>query len=595
MTQQSQIRILPENLQNQIAAGEVVERPASVLKELLENSLDAGASSIQAWIEQGGQSLILVQDNGWGLPRQEISLALCRHATSKIQESGDLARISSFGFRGEALPSIASVSRLSISSIQPGEQEGFKVQADFGEISEETPVPLRQGTRVEVRDLFLNTPARLKFLKTRATEARKCQEILQQYALVHWDKELRLYFQDRLNLEFLPAENLMQRLQCIWPEQITQGLQPVEHGEQGLRISGLVGGPENAQAKPGRIHFYVNQRPVQSRLLQSALKQAYQGRLLAREHPQAVLFLELDPELVDVNVHPAKLEVRFRDEQSVFRLLYRAVARALDQAQTEHFPAGRPQPEAGQDPGRKYKFKTFEEFLDHSWQEDQGVFSTEKQEPDIQAQILPGQSPGSSPEEAHRQSAPQPQTSPELQGHAYLGQLDRTYLLLLEQERTLLCLDQHAMHERVLFNSFRQGARSSSCRRLAPALELSLHQQERAPLEQAAMSLRRMGFAFSRPDRNKLLLEAVPDFMSPQEGKSFLRQVLQERLESLDGLWTALACRQAVKAGELLSPEEACQLIQAWLKCESRSYCPHGRPVMIALGSKDLAGMFKRS
>jgi DNA mismatch repair protein MutL len=583
------IQILSESLQNQIAAGEVVERPASVLKELLENSLDAGASSIQAWIEQGGQSLILVQDNGWGLPGQDISLALSRHATSKIQDPQDLDRIQSFGFRGEALPSIASVSRLSIASIPAGEQEGFKVQVDFGELSAESPVPLRQGTRVEVRDLFLNTPARLKFLKTKATEARKCQEVLQQYALAHWDKEFQLYFQDKLSLEFSPGQDLRQRLQSIWPAQIVQGLQQVEDKDQDMQIQGLVGSPKTAQPRAGRIHFFVNQRPVQSRLLQSALKQAYQGRLLAKEYPQAVLFLELDPGMLDVNVHPAKLEVRFRAEQSVFRLLQRAVSKALDQAEQEHLPAGQPRSSPEQ-PQPRYKFKTFEEYLDQSWQEEKQAFSPEQQDaPTLEQHWQPAS------QSCPAESTLQIQTSPAMQGHTYLGQLDRSYLLLLKGEQTLLCLDQHAVHERVLFNSYRQRSQSFASRRLAPAQEISLQQQEQDRLEQVIQSLRQMGFAFSRSGKSLLILEAVPDFMSPQEASSFLRQVLQDRLDSLDSLWSALACRQAVKAGELLSPEEACQLIQSWLQCESRAYCPHGRPVMIALQAQDLAGMFKRT
>ncbi|MGM0425117.1 MAG: DNA mismatch repair endonuclease MutL [Thermodesulfobacteriota bacterium] len=585
------IQVLSESLQNQIAAGEVVERPASVLKELLENSLDAGANSIQAWIEQGGQSLILVQDNGWGIPRQELALSLSRHATSKIQDPKDLNRIHSFGFRGEALPSIASVSRLSIASIPAGEQEGFKVQVDFGEISAESPVPLRQGTRVEVRDLFLNTPARLKFLKTKATEAKKCQEILQQYALAHWDKEFQIYFQDKLSLEFSPGQDLQQRLQSIWPNQITQGLQQVEDHGQDMKIQGLVGSPKTAQPRPSRIYFFVNQRPVQSRLLQSALKQAYQGRLLAREHPQAVLFLELDPGLLDVNVHPAKLEVRFREEQSVFRLVQRAVSRALDQGEQDYFTEDHPRTIAGPDqPKQKYKFKTFEEFLDQSWQEEQQAFSPAPPDvPTLEQQWQPDS------QSCSAESTLQIRTGSGLPGHTYLGQLDRTYLLLLKGEQTLLCLDQHAVHERVLFNTFRQRSQSFASRRLAPVQEMSLQQQEQTRLEQTIQSLRKMGFAFSRSGKSMLILEAVPDFMSPQEAQSFLRQVLQDRLDSLDSLWCALACRQAVKAGELLSPEEACQLIQSWLQCENRAYCPHGRPVMLALKAQDLAGMFKRT
>lgn len=588
----AQIKILPENLQNQIAAGEVVERPASVLKELVENSLDAGGGRIEVWIEQGGQNLIKVQDNGWGLSKDQIPLALCRHATSKIQDIQDLSRISSFGFRGEALPSIAAVSRLSISSIVQGEDSGFKLQAEFGKITDQGPVSLRSGTQVEVRDLFFNTPARLKFLKTTATEARKCQEILQQFALAHCDKEFQLYLAGRINQEFPRKQTLEQRLQRIWPEQIAENMLQVSTRTQDMLISGLTGSPETAQGRPGRIFFFVNKRPVQSRLLQSALKQAYQGRILGREYPQAALFLELDPAQLDVNVHPAKLEVRFRDEQGVFRLVHRAVSKALDKSPEILSPdLGQGSGKQENRSGPKYKFQTFEEFAGLDLEEAKHDYICTGNS--LPEQIHNLDNNAAKPEPALQKAREPSSVCP--QNHKYLGQLDRTYLLIQKGEQALLCLDQHAAHERVLFNRFRNRAQTFASQRLGMHMQLNLHPQEHKCLEQAASYLHSSGFAFFRPDKYTLVLQAIPDFMSPEEAKSFLRQVLQERLDSMDSLWCSLACRQAVKAGEALNPNEACQLIQSWLECADRDYCPHGRPVLVRLDSKDLARMFKRS
>ncbi len=586
----TKINILPEALQNQIAAGEVVERPASVLKELVENSLDAGADRIELSLEQGGQNLIMVQDNGRGIPWDQLPLALSRHATSKIQDIQDLTRMYSFGFRGEALPSIASVSRLNISSIVQGQDAGYRVQVAFGRITDQGPTPLRTGTRVEVRDLFLQTPARLKFLKTKATEAKKCQEVLQQFALAHCAKHFLLYIGNKISMEFSPDQSLEQRLQLIWPEQITRNMLQVSFASQDMTVQGLAGSPETAQGKPGRTLFFINNRPVQSRLLQSALKQAYQGKILAREYPQAVIFLQLDPELLDINVHPAKLEVRFRDEGSVFRLVNQGIAKALEK-ETPGVSAGAAEsstalPQVKQNSGNRYKFQTFEHFLDQSLAEDSGTFSAEqsglhKTEPQNTEQQTQAAMPTGSADHG-------------LPNLSYLGQLDRSYLLLLQNESRLLCLDQHAVHERVLFDRFKARSKNPTSQRLGLDMQLNLHVQEQNSLEYCALYLRQAGFIFSRPEKSVLLVQAIPEFMSPQEASSFLRQILQDRINSMDGIWTSLACRQAVKSGDTLSTDEALQLISAWQDCPDRGYCPHGRPSVIILDSQTLARMFKR-
>ncbi|QJB55522.1 DNA mismatch repair endonuclease MutL [Pseudodesulfovibrio sp. zrk46] len=627
------IQVLPPGLKNQIAAGEVVERPSSVVKELVENSLDAEATRVDVTVEKGGRSLILVQDNGVGVSADQLNLAVTRHATSKIRSFEDIASIGSFGFRGEALPSIASVSRFTMTSCQKGADEAAFIEVRGGEVAEEGPAALASGTRVEVRDLFSNTPARLKFLKTESTENKRCQDTLMRISLAHLKAGFSLTVGGREMFRLPPGQDLATRLQTFWPPAVCEGLNPFDFEREGYRAHGVAGSPATAQGRGDRILLYVNGRPVQDKMMLSAVRQAYKGMLISREYPQIVLFLELPNEEVDVNVHPAKLEVRFIEESRVFSTIRGGIMQALSSindvdttpsmssfspssggspmgspvgVNTDSIgsssPAKRSHQPASMSSGSK--FSTYREY--------QSEYNPPK---DIPLPVAPSvrstgmadmggadmggnedytitESAASQPMAAPRPGATQGVT---LAGtnFTYLGQVADTYLVL-RQDDSLVLIDQHAAHERVLLAAMREERTKGDSQPLALPLEMSLHPSEAEVLRELWDGLRSMGFMLEMDGGSKLLVRGIPPTLDTGKAREYLTDALAQKAKTIDDLWIMMSCKTAIKANQPLAVDEALALLEVWLQTPEREYCPHGRPIVVKWNPLDLEKLFKR-
>jgi len=596
MGRDQQIRLLPPELQNQIAAGEVVERPSSVLKELVENALDAGATRIRIQIRDGGQSCIKVSDNGTGIAADQLELAVTRHATSKLESLHDLQEIRSFGFRGEALPSIASVSRFRMSSSRE-DGDGSVLEVLHGRILGQDRTAMPRGTEVEVNDLFSNVPARLKFLKQPATETRKCAELVTRIALANPHVDFELLNGERSVHRFLSGQDPAQRLAAIWPREVVEALHEVSYEDGLFRVTGLVGDPAMAQARPDRILIYVNTRPVQDKIILSAIREAYRGRILGKEYPQAVIFLQLPPDEVDVNVHPAKTEVRFQDESSIFRSVRRAVLQSLERSfrrpdvgdQTLPLAIGQvhaalPTMEARlPDPSQIQVEQKWAAPYEQPWPQKFASSTT--------AQKL-FETPDNSSFPSGSESGPveSPFAAPTLQ---YLGQFARTYLILAaENEITLI--DQHAAHERVLFNMLRaQGLRGERRPLLLP-LEMPLHPAQSSRAQEIWTELDGLGFSLELAPGPRLLLNSIPALLTPSKAREFLEDILTDKAVSMENLWAVMACKAAIKAGDALTGDEALALVDSWQRLPEKNYCPHGRPVALHWGVSELEKMFKR-
>ncbi len=647
---QPRIRLLPPELCNQIAAGEVVERPASVVKELVENSLDALATRVDVTLENGGQGLIRVQDNGTGMARDELELAVTRHATSKIREVGDLEHIHSYGFRGEALPSVASVSRCTVTSTAAGSGEAWSLHVSCGRVEGMEPAALHGGTVVEIRDLFANVPARLKFLRGIPTEVKHCQDWLSRLALARPDVAFTLSSDGRTVLSFLAGQGVRERLTLIWPKLVTDALIPFDGVRHGVRVHGLCATPDVSQPRAGRQLLFVNGRSVSDKRLLAAVREAYKGRMTSRDHPQLALFVEMDPSQVDVNVHPAKSEVRFACESEVFAAVLGTLRAALDAAGQACAPVtdaggdpaparrgwpspveerpgdGRPSdlpapppdaapaPAGPGAPGRPAPWGwwgSIDEPINPGMtvrrtertDADEVVLETARGEeaaPPLTAPPAPGAQARPAllvrplAEDTGEGPAPSP-AEPGLvvDGLTYLGQVCRTYLVFRDARGALVLLDQHAAHERVLYARITARGYQGQAQGMAVPMEMRLHPAEAERWQELAGTMAALGFAAGVRD-GCLVVRAVPAMLGRMEAAAFLKEALAGSRDDLNAVFASMACKSAVKAGDALSADMVGKLVRQWLATPEREHCPHGRPAVLRWDAAALEKLFKR-
>ncbi len=595
------IRILPDNVVDKIAAGEVVERPASVVKELVENALDAGARTVTVTARTGGRDLIEVVDDGHGMTSDEARLALRRHATSKIATVDDLAALDSYGFRGEALPSIAAVSRLVLESAAGEGAEGVRIVVEGGEIVVFEPCARRRGTTVRVEHLFANVPARRKFLKSAQTEYRHLLRTVTEAALAALETAFVFTHDDRTTFELAAGEDLRRRAAALFGRQSVSGavLLAAELGD--MRLSGIVGSPQAARRTASALHIFVNGRPVSHRGLAWALTSGY-GELLGQgRHPFACLFVSVPPEALDVNVHPAKREVRFADESRVKDFVRVGVSEALGrEIGTGTFGPRRGEGSRGNGVagvGRRI------EAADLPWHAT-GLFTGLVREAADAAATLFQTDSEPAPEasaEGAEESEQEPAAGEVTAVDPMIWQLHERYILA-PIKGGLLVVDQHAAHERILYEEVLGHLTSEpavSQQLLFPHV-LDLNAEQFALVQEYGPMLDRVGFTVRPFGGNTVTIEAVPPSV---EGSGREEEFLIGLLDDLaaggggtvgERLAASLACRAAVKFGFRLDPEERRALVDRLFACERPQVCPHGRPTHLVLTIDELDRRFER-
>jgi DNA mismatch repair protein MutL len=569
------IRILSEQVANQIAAGEVIDRPASVVRELLDNSIDAGADRIDIKIEQGGKRLIRLRDNGSGMDKEDMLLALERHATSKITTFSELFSIKTLGFRGEALPSICSVSRVEIVSRTADRLIGYRVKASGGvmESIDETGAPV--GTIVEVRDLYFNTPARRKFLKSERTETGQIIDTMSRIILPFTHIHVRIDDSEKTLLNLPASENELNRLSVLFGRDVAVSLTDTRREVEGIKIRAYMASPDLSRNRGDRIYIYINNRNIRDKLAMRAIMEAYGQRLMKGRYPQVVVFLEIDPSLVDVNVHPAKQEVRFHQGHIVYKALSSTIERALRDQFSSNSYAGRQVSEV-----MVAKHINQIRMAEPTWE----YYGGEKRDvKDKEIKIT---------------QAPLLKETPEL-----IGQLKDTYLLFQDRDGLLL-VDQHAAHERILYETLKKNYLASKVESqtfLIPIrLELSL--KEGRVLLEKIDQMAALGFEMEHFGGNTFLIRSVPAILVNVEWQAFLLDLIpileEEELlvneKAMDRLLTVMACHGAIKAGQKMSRGEMNMLIEQLDEMALPTNCPHGRPVFKKFSYYEIEKMFKR-
>ena len=654
----SKIIQLSPHIANLIAAGEVVERPASVVKELLENAVDAGASKITVEIRDGGMTFLRVTDNGCGMEPEDAKTAFLRHATSKLRRAEDLAAIGTMGFRGEALAAIASVSRIDLLTKTPGSLLGVSLHLEAGQITQENEAGCPDGTTIIIRDLFYNTPARMKFMKSDTVEGSRVSAAVQLQALAHPECAIRFIRDGKEVLATPGTGRLTDAMYQVYGRESGK-MVPLDTRWEDYRLSGFVSKPTDARPSRGYQTFFVNDRPVKSKLLTAALEEAYRNQIMVGKFPSCVLHLHVSPAAVDVNVHPAKTEVKFLNEKAVFDCVHYGVLSVLNQT------PDRPQvrfPQKKEEPSVKPAEKTSErkaapqpkpDFFRTMQPEEFRAFASAmkdspKPKPDsaeAAAAKLPRSGtlplrepvfvprsaaplPKKEPSPAQQETIPLPQLPPEpeapkaeakqespetppeqefiplpeVPAWRMVGELYRTYILVEEGENAFL-IDKHAAHERILFEKLKANQEAITGQLLLSPVTLRLSPSAAGEILENRTLLASMGFEVEEFGENTLLVRQIPMDLLPEDASETLEAIASDLLDGRrdsadtvrDEILHTVACKAAIKAGWKTDDKELLALVRQVMSREELKYCPHGRPICVTLSKKQLEKQFKRT
>ncbi|MCK4530257.1 MAG: DNA mismatch repair endonuclease MutL [Candidatus Marinimicrobia bacterium] len=593
----SKIRILSEQLANKIAAGEVVQRPASVVKELMENAIDAGATDILISIENGGKDVIRVVDNGEGMSEDDLLLAFEQHATSKIAQLDDLENIRTLGFRGEALPSIASVSMTDAQTCQKGSTEGRRLLINGGEIQSVEPVPMKQGTHITVRRLFYNIPARRKFLKSPNTEYRHIIDIVRRFALGYPNLRFQLFSNDN-EIFILDPSDLKKRIVNVFSPHYEQKLIAVEGNDGFMSLNGFVGGLDLVRKKSGEQYLFVNNRLVNDRLMNSAVYAAFSPMVEKGEYPFFVLKLFLPPQDIDVNVHPQKTEIKYRNEWQVYHFIRNSVANILND--TLRIVPSMDRPPVTLSFGQQ-AYRLQNSVSDQQRMPLESMPSNRPPEPPV----LPDDHPLTRRIEQFNSNLQQTQQRSNGNDKVVsLWQAHNKYIFA-QIASAIIVIDQHAAHERILFEkalkTFSISSAQASQQLLFP-VSLELSPDDFSLLGDVVREFENLGFSLRAFGKNTMLIEAVPaDLRNIDEGRVVLdildnyRERKETRHNKTYNMAASYACKAAIKTGDSLEPVEMQNLVDQLFQCESPYACPHGRPTIVNLTIDELDRRFKRT
>ena len=610
------IQILSDDLANQIAAGEVVERPASIVKEVVENSIDAGATRISIEIEEAGKKSIRVSDNGSGMEPEDARLSFQRHATSKIRSASDLECIQSLGFRGEALPSIASISRVRMSTGTGKGRNGTEISIEGGGAFQVKEIAFSQGTTIEVNQIFYNTPARQKFLKRDGTEASHITQVVQQQALAHPEIQFSLHHNGRQLLATLPTDQALYRIAELFGAELSKELIRVESDDGTYRIEGFISSPVYTRSNRNTQYCFINSRFVRDRVLLSATQQGYSHLLPRGQHPVLFLFMTMDPGLLDVNVHPAKAEVRFAFQQDVYRFVSRAVQDALQQNKKSFTTVGDDSVSGqGRDLSPSLDVPGRQPTLIPSTDQAPGGYQREPGKGDWSRGLEALYSPAPTVDRVRGVEAdsrqieffgqkPKPVSDMVFSEFEPVGQLNNSFILM-QGPKGVLVVDQHVAHERVLYERFREAAdnKKIEVQDLLFPLAVDFSPAEVQAVSEHLESLRELGMHLEPFGKDGFLLRAVPAVLKNQDQESIVREVagrltreekdhtLQNKMEDI---MIMMSCRNAIKVNHPMELDQIRKLMHDLEQTKMPYTCPHGRPIALLFEMNDILRKFQR-